>query len=296
VKKLVEAGLTIKDACFALGISRSRYYELLSKSSDGNSEIKQINKNKKEKLSQNNKEILQKIKDIKTEHPLWGYRRVTAWLRLRERMKVNRKRIYKLMKENGLLVERKIYKVRRKPKKSKPRAKKPLQFWGIDMTKFIIEGLGWVYIVIVLDWFTKEIVGFDISLRSRSEDWLRALEMALNKKFPDGVRGNGLSLISDNGSQPTSRSFMAKMTILGIEQIFTSYDNPKGNAETERMIRTIKEEVVWLHEFESLAEAKKIIGSWIEKYNREYVHSALGYLSPLEFERKFYQNYYHEAA
>ena len=62
------------------------------------------------------------------------------------------------------------------------------------------------------------------------------------------------------------------------------------------MIRTIKEEVVWLHEFESLAEAKKIIGSWIEKYNREYVHSALGYLSPLEFERKFYQNYYHEAA
>ncbi|MDL1971183.1 MAG: integrase core domain-containing protein [Candidatus Desulfofervidaceae bacterium] len=160
----------------------------------------------------------------------------------------------------------------------------------------MIAGLGWAYLVIVLDWFTKEIVGFDISLRSRSEDWLRALEMGLNKKFPEGVRGKGLRLISDNGSQPTSRAFMREMANLGIEQIFTSYDNPKGNADTERMIRTIKEEVIWLHEFTSLTEAREIIGSWIEKYNREYVHSALGYLSPLEFEQKFYQNYCQEAA
>ena len=82
------------------------------------------------------------------------------------------------------------------------------------------------------------------------------------------------------------------MVHLGIEQIFTSYDNPKGNADTERMIRTIKEEVIWLHEFTSLTEAKEVIRDWIAKYNREYVHSALGYLSPLEFEKKFYQNYY----
>ena len=125
------------------------------------------------------------------------------------------------MKENGLLVERKIYKAKRRPTRSKPKAEKPLEFWGIDMTKFMIEGLGWAYLVIVLDWFTKEIVGFDISLRSRSEDWLRALEMGLNKKFPEGVRGKGLRLISDNGSQPTSRAFMREMVNLGIEQIFT---------------------------------------------------------------------------
>ena len=95
---------------------------------------------------------------------------------------------------------------------------------------------------------------------------------------------------------------MSEMAILGIEQIFTSYDNPKGNAETERMMRTIKEEVIWLHEFTSLTEAREVIGRWIEKYNHEYVHSALGYLSPLAleaeriFEQKFYQNYYQEAA
>ncbi|MDQ7031551.1 MAG: integrase core domain-containing protein, partial [Desulfonauticus sp.] len=97
-----------------------------------------------------------------------------------------------------------------------------------------------------------------------------------------------LNLISDNGSQPTSVSFMKSMRTLGIRQIFTSYDNPKGNAETERMIRTIKEEIVWLNEFESFEEARKAIGRWIEEdYNKYYVHSCLGYLSLEEFERKY---------
>jgi len=70
----------------------------------------------------------------------------------------------------------------------------------------------------------------------------------------------------------------------------------KGNADTERMMRTIKEEVIWLHEFTRLTEAKEVIRDWIAKYNREYVHLALGYLSPLEFEQKFYQNCCQEAA
>ncbi len=86
--------------------------------------------------------------------------------------------------------------------------------------------------VIVLDWYTKKIVGWNLSLRSRAGEWKEALERAVNKEFPNGVRGSGLKLISDNGCQPTSTSFMRDMATLGIEQIFTSYDNPKGNAET----------------------------------------------------------------
>jgi len=152
------------------------------------------------------------------------------------------------------------------------------------MTKFLISSLGWVYLVIVLDWYTKKIVGWDISFRSRAEDLERALEMALSQEFPDGVRGKGLKLISDNGSQPTSTAFMRDMTTLGIEQIFTSYDNPKGNAETERMVRIIKKEVIWLNEFSSLEEAKEKMGHWINvDYNKLYPHSKLGYLSPEEF-------------
>ncbi|MDI1472490.1 integrase core domain-containing protein [Thermodesulfovibrio sp. 1176] len=79
------------------------------------------------------------------------------------------------------------------------------------------------------------------------------------------------------------------MALLGIEQIFTSYDNPKGNADTERVMRTIKEELIWLNEFGSFEEARECIRKWImNDYNRFYVHSSLGYLSPEEFELKYY--------
>jgi putative transposase len=206
----------------------------------------------------------------------------------REKIWVNEKRVRRVMKGNGLMATQTVHKAKRTPQRSKPRAERPRQYWGIDMTKFLIPVLGWVYLEIVLDWYTKRIVGWDLSLRSRASDWKRALEMAIQGEFPQGVRGRGLKLISDNGSQPTSVSFMRDMATLGIEQIFTSYDNPKGNAETERMLRTIKEEIIWLNEFSSLEEAKQRIGQWIEiDYNKFYVHSELGYISPEEFEELY---------
>ncbi|MCX7823734.1 MAG: integrase core domain-containing protein, partial [Syntrophobacterales bacterium] len=83
--------------------------------------------------------------------------------------------------------------------------------------------------------------------------------------------------------------FMKDMAVLGIEQIFTSYDNPKGNADTERVMRTIKEELIWVDEFSSFEEAKERIREWVGFYNRFYVHSALDYLSPEEYEIKYYE-------
>jgi transposase InsO family protein len=132
-------------------------------------------------------------------------------------------------------------------------------------------------------------VGLEVSLRARTAEWMAALDKALQAEFQDRIRGSGLKLVSDNGSQPTSRAFMREMAVLGVEQIFTSYDNPKGNADTERVIRTIKEELIWLNEFRSLDEAREMIEDWITNcYNRLYVHSALGYLSPEEYELKYY--------
>jgi putative transposase len=193
-----------------------------------------------------------------------------------------------VMKENELMASQTLHRAKRTPQRSKPKAERPRQYWGIDMTKFMIPALGWIYLVIVLDWYTKKVVGWDLSLRSRSGEWKQALEMGIQREFPQGVKERGLKLISDNGSQPTSVSFMRDIGTLGIEQIFTSYDNPKGNAETERMMRTIKEEFLWLHEFSSLEEAKRAIHHWIEvDYNELYVHSALGYLSPEEFEHLY---------
>ncbi|MEM4134507.1 MAG: integrase core domain-containing protein, partial [Candidatus Micrarchaeia archaeon] len=129
-----------------------------------------------------------------------------------------------------------------------------------------------------------------ISLRGRTAEWKSAIERAIMGEFKEGVRGSGLKLVSDNGSQPTSRGFMSEMGLLGVEQIFTSYDNPKGNADTERVMRTIKEELIWINEFSSIEEARERIGKWIEEeYNKRYVHSSLGYLSPEEYELKYYR-------
>ncbi len=84
--------------------------------------------------------------------------------------------------------------------------------------------------VAYLDLYSPKFWGkrWDIALRSKTEDRKRALEMGINFEFPEGVRGKGLRLISDNGSQPTATSFIKDMATLDIEQIFTSYDNPKG--------------------------------------------------------------------
>lgn len=275
---MTQENYSIKDACLALDIPRSSYY------SSKKQRIKELSQ-------KNDEEIICKIKEIKTSHPFWGYRRVCAWLKKRESMFISEIKVRKLMKENDLLVEKKCYKARRANETSKPRATKPKEFWGIDMTKFMVTSIGFVYLVIVLDWYTKKIVGFDISLSSKTNDWKKALDMALIREYPNGVRGFDLKLISDNGSQPTSNGFMKDMKNLEIIQIFTSYNNPKGNAETERMIRTIKEEIIWINEFSSFKEAKDVVSNWIEKdYNKNYVHSKLGYLSPVEFENLYNKN------
>lgn len=87
------------------------------------------------------------------------------------------------------------------------------------------------------------------ALRARTLEWKEAPERVLCEKFPWGVRGLGVSLVSDNRSQPTSMTFIRDTVELDIQQIFCSYDNPRGNAETEWVMRTIKEEFLRLNDF-----------------------------------------------
>ncbi len=81
-----------------------------------------------------------------------------------------------------------------------------------------------------------------------------------------------------------SINFINSCTTLKINQAFTSYNNPKGNANTERVIRTLKEDCVWINEWDTLQKAIKDIEKWIYHYNYFYPHSAINYLSPIEFE------------
>lgn len=156
------------------------------------------------------------------------------------------------------------------------------------MTKVMIPSFGWAYLQIVLDWYTKKIVGWSISKNSKTRVWLDALDMAVMIQFPDGIReSERLKLVSDNGSQPTSKTFEAHSKMLNIEQIFTSYSNPKGNADTERMMRTIKEDFVYVNEFDSVNDFREKFDEWADWYNKNYPHSANKYKPPYHVERDY---------
>jgi transposase InsO family protein len=240
-------------------------------------------------VEERNSPVVTRIKEIKADHPFWGYRRIWAHLKYVDGLMVNRKRVFRLMQKHELVVKPDTrLKAVRMPQRSKPRPTRPRQWWGIDMTKVVVEGFGWMYIVVVLDWYTKKIVGYYAGIQCRSCHWLEALDDAVNHEFPGGVKGSELSLMSDNGSQPTSVAFMKACREMGINQAFTSYGNPKGNADTERVFRTMKEELLWLREWRSPFELTEALGKWIEDYNQSYLHSSLKYKSPVKFEEEYY--------
>jgi transposase InsO family protein len=240
-------------------------------------------------VAQRHEGLLQRIRELKAEHPFWGYRRIWAYLHFVERRPVNKTRILRLMREHQLLVTSNWrLRAKRIPTGKKPRPTKPNEWWGIDMTKVLVEGVGWMYIVVVLDWYAKTIVGHYAGMRCTAQHWLLALDMAVNRQFPGGVQGQGLSLMSDNGCQPTSTAFMRACGTLGIQQAFTSYNNPKGNADTERVIRTLKEECLWLQEWTCPFILASALEAGIANYNEHYLHSTLGYKPPRQFEREYH--------
>jgi putative transposase len=235
-----------------------------------------------------NAAVLTRIKTLKAVHPFWGYRWIWAHLRYVDGLEINKKPVLRLMQKHDLLVKPHAQlRATRTPQKSKPRPDRPNEWWGIDMTKVLVSGFGGVYIVVVLDWYSKKVVGYYAGLQCRAAHWLATLDMAVNSQFKDGARGQGLSLISDNGCQPTSLSFMKSCSDLGIKQAFTSYGNPKGNADTERFFRTMKEELLWLREWTSPFELMNEVGEWIPGYNGGYLHSSLGYRTPNKAETEY---------
>jgi len=121
------------------------------------------------KVAARNAALLKRIRNLKAEHPFWGYRRIWAHLRYVDGLIVNPKRVYGVMKAADLLVKPNLkLRARRKVDTTKPRPTRPNQWWGIDVTKVMIEGFGWVYLVIVLDWHSKKVVGHYAGLQARA--------------------------------------------------------------------------------------------------------------------------------
>jgi putative transposase len=201
-------------------------------------------------VAQRHEELLERIRALTAEHPFWGYHRIWASRRFVEPLAIHKKRLLRLMREHHLLVgPNRHLKATRTPTGRTPPPTKPHAWWGIEMTKVLVEGVGWIDIVVVLDWYTKTVGGHDAGRRCTAPHGLLAIDMAVNRQFPHGARGQGLSLMNDHGCHPPATAFMQACRLLGIEQACTSDHNPKGNADTERMMRTLKEEGLWLHEW-----------------------------------------------
>jgi hypothetical protein len=111
-------------------------------------------------VAQRNAVLLQRLRELKAKHPFWGDRRLWADLHVVEHQAVNNKRVLRWRREHHLLVPANLkLKAKRTPMESKPRPTKPDEWWGIDMTKVLVQGCGWIRMVVVLDWYTKIMVG-----------------------------------------------------------------------------------------------------------------------------------------
>lgn len=249
-----------------------------------------VTRQRSTRVTHRDQQLLPRVQQLKADHPAWGYRRIWAYLKYRDGLPVNKKRIYRLLGEHRLLAQQtRRRRANRTPTRSKPRTQCPNELWGIDMTKILVNSWGWVYLHVVLDWGSKKIVGYELSRQSRTGDWLQPLARAVNQQFPQGLRETTvLRLVSDNGCQPTSVRFMQECRALGIDQIFTSYDNPKGNADTERVIRTLKEDLIWPREWLTVEQLEQALAWWVCDYNEDYPHSAIGYQTPQQFETSFH--------
>ena len=224
-------------------------------------------------------------------HRLRGYRMLTALLR-REGQQVNHKRVLRLMREDNLLsLRRKKYVFTTDSAHTFPiypnlarhmKLTGPNQLWISDIT-FIRLRDEFIYLAVILDAYSRKVVGWNLGRSLEAELALGALRMALAQR---GWKAEGLIHHSDRGVQYASTEYTQLLENNDIQISMSRRGNPYDNARAERFMRTLKEEEVNGADYRNLEDARTRIGDFIEQvYNRRRLHSALGYLTPEEFEQ-----------
>lgn len=231
--------------------------------------------------------LVARIKLLIAEFPTYGYRRICALLRAREKLTVNRKKVYRLLRARRWMVTQRQVSPKPRVQKSRSRSERSNERWAMDISHVSCGADGWGHLVAVIDCHDREIVGWEFALRGRAQEAERALEMACLARFGT-LRPTGETpvLRSDNGLVFLSRRFREACTFYRLKQEYITPYTPEQNGLIERFFRSFKEECAWQQNFTSFAEARRAVRTWLEWYNRERPHQALSYLSPQEYRAK----------
>jgi len=234
-------------------------------------------------------EIRDQLQKVALESPAYGYRRITAELRQRG-FAVNHKRVLGMMREDNLLcVRRRAFMVTTDSRHNLPiypnlareiKLTAINQLWRADIT-YIRLRTEFVYLAVVLDAFSRRVVGWALGRTLEAALAVAALRMALTERQP----APGLVHHSDRGVQYASLDYTEMLQQHKATISMSRKGNPYDNAACESFMKTLKYEEVYRNEYRDFHDARASIGEFLERvYNQKRLHSALGYLPPAEFE------------
>jgi putative transposase len=271
----------VQRLCRLGGVSRAGYYRHFEASAPARTDT----------------ELRDCIQRLSLKHRHYGYRRIAAQLR-REGQIVNAKRVLRLMREDNLLCLRACPFVPRTTDShhgfavvpNLTRGLRPTgvdQLWVADIT-YVRLGEAFVYLAIVLDAFSRKVIGWAIDDHLEARLAVEALDMALLARNPPA---DSLIHHSDRGVQYASGDYTDRLQARDIAISMSRVANPYDNAKAESFMKTLKAEEVNGKAYATLDEARRDIGKFIDTlYNTDRLHSALGYKPPAEFEAELSQS------
>lgn len=233
-------------------------------------------------------DLAERIEKIALDYPSYGYRRITAELK-RQGLKVNHKRVLRLMRDKNLLCRaRKAFKVTTDSSHGLTKYPNLIdnlvpyridQVWHADIT-YIRIATSFVYLAALIDGFSRKVVGYGLGRALSADLAMAALLDAISKRDTGNLIHH-----SDQGIQYCSYDYVKVLKDHGIAISMSGKANPYDNAKIESFFRTLKVEEIYMFEYETYREVLERIPYFIEDvYNRKRLHSSLGYMPPEEFE------------